>query len=420
MRFLFKLLLWLIILSPVALTTFAWFALEKQPIVAPSRTLNHTDIARAQRVIKENNPRKLPAGTEREVRISERDLNRVANYLLQRTGGSVQAKVRQDVAQLSGSVRIPWLPLKPYLNIRLRVTDSGGEPRVSDLRIGQVPIPDPISQLVIREILTHLYRTEQGGLAGEVIKKIDLSTGQVAITYRWQPDLIDRARDSLTSRHERDAIAAYYKELAALQAAGRARHGPLLGALQPLFQLAQQRSHSGGDPVSENRSLLLVLGVWATNQGMGRFLPAEARRGRIRGFRLSLERRIDFGQHFLVSAAITSGSDSMLSNAVGLFKEVSDSQGGSGFSFADLAADRAGTRFGEVATHSIASARRVQQLLAAELEESDIFPRARDLPENLSAAEFQRRYGKVGSTAYNKIADEIERRVAACLLYKGA
>jgi len=418
MRFLFKLTLWLILLSPVALATFVWFALEKQPTVAPSRTLNHADIARAQQVIEENDPRKLSTGTERKVRISEHELNLAANYLLQRIGGSIQAKVRQDVAQLSGSVRIPGLPLKPHLNISLSVDNSGGKPRVSDLRIGQVPLPDLVARLVIREVLSRLYRTERGELAGDIIKDLELSAGQIAIIYRWQPDLIGRTRDILMSRHERESVAAYYDELTALQVAGRVRDGSLPGALQPLFQLAQQRSMSSGDPVSENRSLLLFLGVWAANKGMGQLLPTEARQGRIKGFRLSLDNRNDLGQHFLVSAAISSGSDSMLSDAVGLFKEARDSQGSSGFSFVDLAADRAGSRFGEVATRSVASARRVQQLLAAGLEEIDIFPKVGDLPEHLSAAEFQRRYGEIDSPTYNKIAKEIERRIAACFLYQ--
>jgi len=419
MRFLLKLILGLIILSPVALASVAWFALEAQPIVIPARALDHTDIARARQVIKENDPRRFPAGRQRTVRVSERDLNRVANYLLQRVDGALQVSLRQDDALLRGSVHVPWLAMKPYLNIRLRVTGPKGKPRISNLRIGQVPVPDLIARLVIHQALAWLYRSGQGALAGEIIRKIEFSVGQITFTYRWQPDLIDRARDTLTSPQEREAMAAYYSELVGLQATGKARRGSLPDVLQPLFRLAQQRSRSGSDLVSENRSLLLVLGAWAAGRGMGQLLPRETRRSRIRGFRLSLERRRDLAQHFLVSAAIAAGSDSTLSNAVGLFKEVRDARSGSGFSFADLAADRAGTRFGELATRSSASALRVQRLLAAGVKEADIIPRVRDLPENMSTAEFKSRYGKIGSPTYNEITNEIERRIEACLLYKG-
>ena len=46
-----------------------------------------------------------------------------------------------------------------------------------------------------------------------------------------------------------------------------------------------------------------------------------------------------------------------LSDVIGLYKEIEDSRGGSGFSFNDIAADRAGTRFGEKAVASEDSAR---------------------------------------------------------------
>ena len=45
--------------------------------------------------------------------------------------------------------------------------------------------------------------------------------------------------------------------------------------------------------------------------------------------------RKDFAQHFLASAALAARGDSTLSNAVGLFKEISDTDRGSGFSFTD-------------------------------------------------------------------------------------
>ena len=197
MHVLFKLVLWLIMLSPIALATVAWFALEEQPLVGQARILNHADIARARRIIKANDPRKFPAGAEQKVRISERDLNLVANYLLQRVGGTLQARVVQDAAQLSGSVHIPGLPLKPYLNISLRIADSGGKPRVSDLHIGRVPVPDPLTRLMVHTLLPRLYQTEQGVLAGKIIRKMDLSPGNIAFSYRWQPNLIEQARDTL-------------------------------------------------------------------------------------------------------------------------------------------------------------------------------------------------------------------------------
>ena len=57
-----------------------------------------------------------------------------------------------------------------------------------------------------------------------------------------------------------------------------------------------------------------------------------------------LYKRIDLAQHFIASAAITSSINGQIAKAVGEEKELNDANGGSGFSFIDLAADKAGTR----------------------------------------------------------------------------
>jgi hypothetical protein len=75
-----------------------------------------------------------------------------------------------------------------------------------------------------------------------------------------------------------------------------------------------------------------------------------------------------------------------LADAVGPWKELADARsGGSGFSFNDFAADRAGTRFGVLAVRDPA---RLQARLAAGLTDADLMPQVSDLPEYLPQSEF--------------------------------
>ena len=106
-----------------------------------------------------------------------------------------------------------------------------------------------------------------------------------------------------------------------------------------------------------------------------------------------------------------------MSDAVGVYKEIEDSRGGSGISFNDIAADRAGTRFGEYAANS-ASARALQQRLRAGVVERDIMPVTEDLPEFMSEQEFKKRFGGLDAPAYKKMTAEIERRIAALSFYR--
>jgi hypothetical protein len=116
---------------------------------------------------------------------------------------------------------------------------------------------------------------------------------------------------------------------------------------------------------------------------------------------------------------LAADTTSPLSRAVGIYKEVADSRGGSGFSFNDIAADRAGTRLGELA---LARPRELQARLAATqpagIEDAALMPPWHDLPEFLPEAEFLRRYGGVGAPPYNRLLAEIDRRITALPLLR--
>ena len=63
--------------------------------------------------------------------------------------------------------------------------------------------------------------------------------------------------------------------------------------------------------------------------------------------------REDWARHYALSAALAVLEHPLVSDAAGLMKEELDAlTHGSGFSFGDLAADRAGVRFADAATHS--------------------------------------------------------------------
>ena len=87
---------------------------------------------------------------------------------------------------------------------------------------------------------------------------------------------------------------------------------------------------------------------------------------------------------------------------------MADARQGSGFSFADLAADRAGTRLGLLA---LRDPQGFQARLAQGLEEADLLPDVSDLPEFMPEAEFKRRFGGVGAPAYQAMLREIEARL---------
>ena len=120
--------------------------------------------------------------------------------------------------------------------------------------------------------------------------------------------------------------------------------------------------------------------------------------------------RHDLAQQFCVSAALTALHGAKAAEAAGLLKEWLDSaEGGSGFSFADLASDLAGV---ELATRLLAKPERL-----AELEKgfrvADYCLSPKGLKEDLSRKEFEKQFGSLSDARFKKALEELRKRVRA-------
>ena len=106
--------------------------------------------------------------------------------------------------------------------------------------------------------------------------------------------------------------------------------------------------------------------------------------------RVTLKGRHDLSQHFWVSAALAVLSNEKHSMTVGITKELMDATpGGSGFSFVDLTADRAGILFTVASTRNAESARVMQLRIQNGVRITDFCPDVRSLPEGISRDDFQ-------------------------------
>ncbi|MEJ2576766.1 MAG: hypothetical protein P8106_08765 [Gammaproteobacteria bacterium] len=419
MRWTTRLLALLLLSTALAATAFGWLALARTPSLKEGYRLGPADVARARTIVKSNDPRRAPRGAMRRIELNQADLNLAANYLLQNRFDDASARILllPDRATLRASVRVPGVPWRPYLNLRVALADDGAKLVVRALTLGALDAPEQLARWLGERLWGLLANHPDYGVVTDAVQAIELARDRLAIDYRWQPEILSAVRQGLLAPEQQAAIAAYHALLVELQRGGAGRRGSLTRILPPLFALAGERSRAR-DPADENRALLLVLGAWASGRRLDALLPEDAAASPPPRFRLTLQGRHDFAQHYLISAALAANTDGALANAVGLFKEMSDIDRGSGFSFTDIAADRAGTRFGEAAVASAAHARRLQRKLAGAVGEGDLMPPFRDLPEHLSDTEFRTRYGGIGSAAYAEVMAEIERRLDAAPLLR--
>jgi len=415
MRLLLKLILWLLFLSPFVLALLFWLALSDTPLVAEQPSLSRDDMLRAKTIINQHR-RQQSRGPLRLV-LGERDLELAGTYLLWHlTESGLKIDIRDDQLQARATLRIPGFPSRPYLNLQLRLRDQQGQPNLVHLQINDYVVPQAVAKRLLAELLIRLYRTDEYRLARSIVDELHLQDGQLQLQYYWNPELARQARATFL-KEPQQARQAYRSALRQVLQDEQTRAPSLANILPPLFALAQRRSQKA-DPITENRALLSVLGYWASSD---RTLATELL-GKDAGpplrFNARLQRRRDLARHFLTSAAIAVTADGTLADIAGTFKEVSDADRGSGFSFVDLAADRAGIRFGNTSVASVDQARNIQQLVSEGITEQDIMPDVGELSEGIQLERFKRDFGDLDSPVYRSALRRIDRQIEQCRLYR--
>lgn len=170
---------------------------------------------------------------------------------------------------------------------------------------------------------------------------------------------------------------------------------------------------------SDPKALLLGLGVALDDSGALRKHPRTriaveaAETNRQRAMRLNVLGKVtardreDTLKHFIVSAAMTSLVGEKEANLWGFAKELADANGGSGFSFADLAADRAGIRFAKrLAEGSIPITG-----LARNFRVENYLPALDGLEEGIMMDDLVKRYGDQGDPRYDAVIKKIDARI---------
>lgn len=389
--------------------------LEDTPAI-PGAGLDAADLREARVFIENRDPRRLAPGELSAFTISEQDLQLLLNYLLDHLdGGSSLVELDTGSAELRLSARLPANPLGDYLNLRIALSQDADMLALESLQIGGLTAPGWLANPLMQQ--THallLERVPEYNAAIAAIDSYSIDAGRLNISYQWQPQLLEqlsnRGRELFVSDVDRDRLLAHSRYLDELLANPELpARVPVIALLSPMLGFARDRR---GDPVEENRAALLVLALYVTGTRVGPLL-GEADAVPAPGFRdLVLSRREDFARHFLISAGLAVSAGTGVAQAIGLSKEVDDSQnGGSGFSFTDIGADRTGIRFAELAVAGAAEARAVQDQLAGNPDEGLFMADFRDLPEFLSEADFRQAYGGIGEPAYEVVLTDIEARI---------
>jgi hypothetical protein len=225
--------------------------------------------------------------------------------------------------------------------------------------------------------------------------------------------LVDRLAGAGTDTVDEGLVVSTYCRLADAQ---RARpDGNFATQVQRAFL------HRGPEtPEDFNKAAFVALAMLIVDERAGD-LAGKARAlthtCRIAPVTVSIHGRHDLPKHWILSAAFSVSAGSQFAQAIGEWKELADSLSRqssfargdpSGFSFVDLAADRAGFRLAKTAAEPADAARIAAQLASATAQ--GLLPVSLlERPESLTNAEFVRRFGGIDDPRYRAAVKRIDQ-----------
>lgn len=418
-RFLFKALITLLLLSIVGIGVVVFLAFDEYPLLNKPSRLN-AQSAKATEVLVERLSKTL--ASKRRPQVFSTNLLEISSSaaLLSKAWEPLSSTVDISDHNLNISfwLKTPSTPLGNHLRFGLNIPESSEGLRVSTLNIGQHTIP---GNWLLSGIVLLADWVIDNDTASQVIKNIlqvHIQQEQLVLIMDSPRDMRSRLKQ-LSSRikslsgdlnlfSETELTRKYFQHLLTLE-----EHFPrgskvtLEEILQLLF-LKVQNDSSQYNAIEHNRSALFALGVYLGSYHFEKFIGTiapEGYKGHKIPIQVTLSGRKDLRLHFVYSSTLQLLTEQSASVTIGEFKELLDSNtGGSGFSFIDLMADRAGILFSRSATETQKKARDFQFNVVLDVGKG-LLPPLSDLKEGLSASEFEQLYDTIESTQYS---DEIK------------
>ena len=311
------------------------------------------------------------------------------------------------------------LPLGRWLNIEASVprenyTSIAGELPPFKVKVGAITLPSFLSKPLFKFILGQIQkRYAEVPNPDQVVKALRFSPDAVEVTvivprsgdvFRKVADWSGRGVNDKLVKH---ALCHLVNEQ------NISSNGELYEQVRRAFSV--EAVGSEGTVEERNRASLVALAIFVGGARAQRVFYTDAMKDSnctvSNNVEIKLGGRADLAKHWTVSAAMAATLGVNVTDAVGEWKELSDSlPQGTGFSFVDIAADRSGFRFGSAATDP-KRAQAVQTLLARATDTLLLPVTAAQYEENMSDRRFTQAYSNLASPEYKRMIEQIEREL---------
>ena len=343
------------------------------------------------------------------LRLDHGDLTSAATLASQlKKFGRIDGRIDNKEMTIRVSRRFGYL----WVNGEARVGSSTrGFPDVA-LKIGDLPLGRILSRWIV-QLARHTVRSRGVDVppVNDLVRSIDVQNNVVSINIHMP---LGGAFANDLSNFRSQPVDAAQTAAIYCQLIKRNTKSPTTDMVV-VVRRAFAQTGSALPMIEQNRSALVALAMYAVSPDSGR-LAGDATQ-RIRACRGSndaplLAGRTDLANHWALSAALAVSLGADVGRAMGEWKELSDSRpGGTGFSFVDLAADRAGLALARRATDPATAVATAKRLQSADTEY--LLPiRALALSEGLTEQQFVTGFKTINSAQFNAAKARIDKVLA--------
>lgn len=421
------------------LCSFSYFSLQEQPSIVQKTFINSSSAQQSKRLIKRV-VRRLSINTHQPnaiVIMKESELKSLS-ALSHRAIPQLSSQVRVLPDKLSIALSYKTLLPAPYkyLNISVNIYPASSFLYIGEVKVGDISLQGSTLQALLTWGLNTFVKPELGDKLFSSITSLKISKTKVILTLNLPKDTsllkedkfaaFKKIRDDLALHGDVSKIRKYYSLLNAY--ARTTTNHSLSHYLSWAIREARTQTELHAELLAEqeNKAALIALVLYFGSEKFELIVgdmvtQTEKEKSRQNYLRktVTLNSRVDLQKHFVYSMALQLLGNSQASDALGEMKEFLDSnKGGSGFSFADLLADRAGTRFAMLATQSKIQAEYTQNVMRNGLLEAHVLPDISSLPEGISAYDFERVYKNINAQPYKKMLTGIDTQLSQLPLYQ--
>lgn len=423
----FKKIFIILVLTIILMFVAVFMAVNKQSSINLQETISVEDIQESQALMSNILKQIAQKKSHVSIHLFQSDLTalgHLASHIVPNT------KVLANMSDIgiftisSTQFKTDWV--SGYINVQCLLIPEGDKISFSHCKIGQLPLPE----FLVRWLMEEGLKLSMGNApAIQLITTLDkavLSDGKLSIDGINAQAIRSGMKSSIAnvteisnyfsanSQADMSLIQVYLDELSALKNSSAS----LSYYLHRAFSLAKSRSELS-DPIAENTAAIWAIAILNSGVPLHRVIDLSKLNVSRKKIKSTLQDRRDLSQHFVTSMLLNQLGENDFALSVGQLKELMDSDGGTGFSFVDMAANKAGMMLARVATDSEHNAKQIQNALSNPTEESALMPETDDLTEGLSKVSFSEEFKNINSELYNEIETKINQRVRALVVYQG-